>query len=420
MTLAHIIDSIGWTLLHFAWQGTVIGGVTALLLAVLRNGAPALRYNVACAGLLACVLWPASELVLRLQGSAMMTAQMRLADALVSGAGASAGGITAFLQAQMLWIVALWALCAGLMALRLGLGLLWIERSRRAATDPALQATAARLAAGFGIARKVSVRIVSDLASPQTAGCWRPVILVPASLVTGMPPDLLEALLAHEMAHIKRFDYVVNLAQNLIEIVFFYQPAVWWMSRRIRAERELIADDLAARHTGAPRTLARALSELERLQFAAPQVALAANGGELLLRVKRLVRPDPPLWSWGALLPALGMVAASVSLYAHAAVALPPVSAELDQPPLADFRSCDKPEYPAADLAAGHTGTVTLGFQIDRAGKVVASRVRRSSGHAGLDTAARDAIGTCSFTPAMAGGKQVSSWTSVQYVWTLD
>lgn len=420
MILAHFIDSIGWTLLHFAWQGAVIGAVTALLLAALRNASPALRYNVACTGLLACVLWPASELALRLQGGAMMTAQMRLADALVSGASGSASGITALLQAQMLWIVGLWALCAALLAVRLGLGLVWIERSRRGAGNAALQASVARLAAGFGIARQVSVRVVSNLASPQTAGWWRPVILVPASLVTGMPANLLQALLAHEMAHIKRFDYVVNLAQNLVEIVFFYQPAVWWISRRIRAERELIADDLAACHTGEPRTLALALSELERLQFSAPQVALAANGGELLLRVKRLVRPDPQSWSWGALLPALGMVAASLSLYAHAAMPLAPVSAGVDQRPLADFNSCAKPEYPAADLAAGHTGTLTLGFQIDATGKVVSSRLRKSSGHAGLDTAAHEAIAKCRFSPALANGKPVPSWTSVQYVWTLD
>jgi hypothetical protein len=148
-------------------------------------------------------------------------------------------------------------------------------------------------------------------------------VLVPASLATGMAPQLLEALLAHELAHVRRHDYLVNLVQSTIEILLFYHPAVWWLSHRIRVERELIADDLAASALGEPRRLALALSELDLFQLSTPQLAPGAIGmrGKLMSRIKRLVRPQSePLgssFSWKLALPALGL-ALTAALHAHA------------------------------------------------------------------------------------------------------
>ena len=105
----------------------------------------------------------------------------------------------------------------------------------------------------------------------MTAGWFKPVLLVPANLVTGMPPDLLEALLAHELAHVRRHDYLVNLLQFAAEILLFFHPTVWWLSRRIRIERERIADDMAAALIGQPRRLALALNALSRDADAAPR-----------------------------------------------------------------------------------------------------------------------------------------------------
>ncbi|MES2018984.1 MAG: M56 family metallopeptidase [Pseudomonadota bacterium] len=416
----HLIDSIGWTLLHFVWQGALLGGATALALALLRRARPELRYNMACAALMACVLWPAAELSLRLQGANMLTAQMRYADAfLTNNASVGASDLLAWLQGQLVWIVGFWAVCAALLTLRMALGLLWIRRTERTQTsDAALQATVSRMAEQFGVTRAVRLRVVGQLASPLTVGWWRPVVLVPAALLSGMPSELLEALLAHEMAHIKRLDYLVNLGQNVAEILLFYHPAVWFISGRIRAEREQIADDLAARHTGEPRTLARALSELERLQFSHPQLALAANGGDLLARVKRLLRPDTEALNWKAAIPVLGLAAACLGVFAHASTGRDLALA--DQPPRANFSSCAKPAYPAEAIAAEHTGTVTLGFQIGADGRVLDSRISQSSGYRELDEAARSAITLCSFQPGLRHGQPVASWTRMQYVWTLE
>ena len=420
MNAHYLVNSVGWTLLHFIWQGALIGCVTALALAALRNARPEWRYNAACAGLLACVLWPAAELALRLQGGDMVTAQMRFADQLVAiGTGGNPAGLLGWLQAKLLWIVACWAACAALLSVRMAMGLVWVKRSERTqVTDAQWQAAVSRLATRFGVTRTVRLRIVDDLDSPLTTGWWRPVVLLPASLIAGLPSELLEALLAHEMAHIKRLDYLVNLGQNVVEIVLFYHPAVWWVSGRIRAEREKIADDMAARHTGEPRTLARALSELERVQFSAHHLALAANGGDLLSRVKRLVRPDNQALNWKAAIPVLGLAMACLGVYANASVRH--VAVVADRAPVADFRSCAKPDYPADALRYERTGTVTLGFEIDTDGAVIDSAVNHSSGHADLDQAARAGILKCHFRAGTKSGKPVRTWMQMQYVWTLQ
>ncbi len=415
-----LIEPIGWTLLHFIWQGVLLGVATALALWLLRRARPEHRYSVACAALLACVVWPAAELSLRLQGGNMITAQMRFADALlVDAAGVGAGGLLVWLQSQLLWVVGFWACCAGVLTVRMALGLLWITRAGNTErSDARLQASVARMAARFGVSRSVRLRVVDNLASPVTAGWWRPVVLVPGSLASGMPLDLLEALLAHEMAHVRRLDYLVNLGQNVVEILLFYHPAVWWISGRIRAERELIADQLAARHTGEPHTLARALSELERHQFSGARLAVGASGGDLLGRITRLLRPESPTLNWKAALPIMFLALACLGVFGQASARHKPL---LAKPwPLLDFNSCAKPRYPAAALASGRTGTVSLGFKVDAAGRVIDSEVNGSSGHRDLDEAARNAIKLCRFTPAVHDGERAPAWAMVKYVWTLE
>ena len=124
---------------------------------------------------------------------------------------------------------------------------------------------------------------------PTVIGWLRPVILVPASALTGLSAEQLEALLAHELAHIKRYDYLINLLQTAVETLLFYHPAVWWLSAQIRQEREHCCDDLAVATCGDVLTYARALAELEQLRSVAPQLAVAANGGALINRIQRLV-----------------------------------------------------------------------------------------------------------------------------------
>jgi bla regulator protein BlaR1 len=263
MTAHDIITHIGVTLIDSVWQGGLVGIETACALIGLRHARPQTRYLVACTGLLLCLLWPAVELVARLTGGAYNAGTAALVRMLPSAGGAAGDSWQGFLQDHLAWLVTGWAACVGALGLRLALGLVWINRSARTQrTDPHWNARLAAMAAQFGVNRTVRLRVVDALASPVTAGWWRPVVLVPASLISGMPPQLLEALLVHELAHVRRCGYLVNLAQSLVETILFYHPVVWWLSHRIRVEREQIADDIAARILGEPRRLALALSEL--------------------------------------------------------------------------------------------------------------------------------------------------------------
>ena len=276
--MSGFVPALGWTLLHFLWQGLLIGCATALAWAALRNARPEARYAVGCGALLACLAWPVAGLYLRLadtQASGVLFTNPLLPAALL--VPDSLPDLHMLLRA----IVGVWALCAAVLAARMALGMLWIARSasRMGATHASWQARLSRMAQDAGVTRPVRLRILDDIASPLTAGIWRPMVLLPAALITGMPPHLLEALLAHELAHIRRHDYLVNLLQNAIEALLFFHPAVWWISRGVRLEREHIADDFAARQLGEPRRLALALSELERLQFSTHHLAVAANGG---------------------------------------------------------------------------------------------------------------------------------------------
>jgi D-alanyl-D-alanine endopeptidase (penicillin-binding protein 7) len=424
MSVQALIAALGWTLVHFVWQGALLGCLTAVLLTLLRNARPETRYAVACLGLLLCLAWPAADLALLLGAGDSATAARLLPPAAALGGQAAGGaGLLPWLQQHLAWVVAVWAACAGALGLRMAVGLLWIGRAVQAqACDPVWQARLSRLAQRCGLHHEIRLRVVDSLASPITAGWWRPVVLVPASLIAGMPPQLLEALLAHELGHVRRHDYLVNLLQNVIETLLFYHPAVWWISRRIRADREQIADDFAARQLGEPRRLAQALSELERLQFSNHHLAQAANGGDLMARIRRLLRPDTQALNWKASIPVLGLaVMCAASAHAPLAQRASASSATgISRNALADFSSCRKPEYPQADLSAGHQGTVTVNFMVERDGTVADSAIVRSSGYASMDEAARGALVKCHFRPALMNGEPIAKWTSVQYVWTLE
>jgi beta-lactamase regulating signal transducer with metallopeptidase domain len=337
MNTAAWMSGLAWALLDFIWQGALAGCIAAVLLGLMGRASPQWRYLVACIALLSCAALPVAGVLVRVMGPGSFEAGFVLKATLLqvlpstaaqaSGEGAAVpalwnlAGWRQLLAPRLPLVILCWSAGAALMALRLLLGLAWVRRRSRPGAyrlDAGWQAVLDRLAARLGIGRKVVLGLVDDLASPVTAGCWRPLVLVPASLATGMAPQLLEALLAHELAHVRRHDYLVNLVQSAIEILLFYHPAVWWLSHRIRVERELIADDLAASALGEPRRLALALSELDLFQLSSQQLALGAHGGgKLMSRIKRLVRPQKEPLNWRLALPAL-CLALTAAIHAHA------------------------------------------------------------------------------------------------------
>jgi beta-lactamase regulating signal transducer with metallopeptidase domain len=218
---------------------------------------------------------------------------------------------TGFLAAHLAWITGAWVLGALTLTLRLGGGWASTLRWRREALpapDPWTDRFQA-LSKAAGAGTRVVLRASRRVTSPVAMGLWRPVVLVPAALFTGMPEPYLEALLAHELAHVARRDFLFNFIQSAIEVLCFHHPVVWWLSRRIRILREHLCDDLAAKTIGEPRRLALALNALDDVQPHLTQLALAARGGILYERIHRLINPGalPGAAPW-ALAPILALV----------------------------------------------------------------------------------------------------------------
>ncbi len=263
-------------LLHSSWQNALLGVAAALVLRAMARSRAASRHAVGMAFLVAMALAPVVHLVAAPRIEA-------LGDLFSRDVSPSAP-----------WVVLLWLLGAGGMLARHVAGLRTIavmERGVSPSLPPVWQRRVDELRRAFGIARAVAVRLSNDVVTPCAARLLRPVIWLPLSLLARAPAEQVEALLAHELAHVARKDWLWNGVQCVIEALLFFHPAVWWLGRRIRQEREHACDDLAVAACGDPIALAEALATLERERHVAPH--LAAGGGALLGRITRLLT-DPP------------------------------------------------------------------------------------------------------------------------------
>lgn len=352
-TLEMLVPVLGRALLSFLWQGALIGVIAALALHAARNARPQLRYAIACLALLACAATPVAEVARQLAaaGAAGATPAMAVPPMVFAPVLSQASASVAAwrIDDALPWLVAFWAIGACLFSLRMAMGVWWIQRlcaSPQADVQRAWQARLDALATHFGLRRRVTLRLVDSLATPASVGWWRPVVLLPTALLARMPVDLIEALLAHELAHIRRHDYLVNLLQGAAEAMLFYHPVTWWLSRQIRIEREHIADRMAVEVAVEPRRLAFALSELSGcMASAAPasSLALAANGGRLMPRIEQLIRPGMRRSSGRIAFPLIGFATACLAFYAHAQIndapAVPPASAAAPVPAVAPVAS---------------------------------------------------------------------------------
>ena len=315
-----VIDALGWTLVHFLWQGTLIAATLCVVDLVLARSRASLRYLSACVAFALMLLAPvATFFVLRGQAKPPVSqVRSRMATPLLSQEeltplapqhrAASAGQLRPFSAPRtpfaplasarvsfsrvLPWVVELWVLGVVIVSLRLIGGWWLVRRLARAAGNVSLEAWEARLgdlAERMRVSRPVRLCRSALVEVPTVVGWMKPVILLPASTLTGLAPDQIEAILAHELAHVRRHDYLVNLLQSVVEMLLFYHPAVWWVSKRIRDERELCCDELAIQVSGDAVSYARALYELESLRGHAVELALAASGGSLARRIARLL-----------------------------------------------------------------------------------------------------------------------------------
>jgi beta-lactamase regulating signal transducer with metallopeptidase domain len=342
------VERLGFTLLHFLWQGALI----AAAYAIVRRAAPAprTRYAAASGSMLAMALAPL--LTFLLIGPAAVPSAAGSAAASAAAATwnitGPAPGASTFGQSALPWVVAIWLAGVVVFTFRLTAGWAVAVRLRSAGSRPAppeWQETLDRLIARLGVSRPVRLLVSPLVEVPIVVGWLRPIVLAPVGILAGLPSDQVEALLAHELAHIARHDYLVNVFQGIVEAVLFYHPVVWWISAQIRAERELCCDDLAVKASGDALTYARALAELESQRPVHVQAALAATGGSLRDRIRRLLDPSPAA-SHILPRPAIG-IALAVLLVAGAGTAL--------------MRGSPQREPATVELSSVWTDTVKLG-----------------------------------------------------------
>jgi len=322
-----LAGATGWALLDSLWEGAIIAAALAAVLMVLRS--PRARYAAACAAMLAMLGAFGFTLARAMPGDG---ARVRIQTAPefpwnVPAIGA-AGPLHTDLAAVVPWLAPFWV--GGVWIFYLGHATGWISvyrlRRRGVCCAPAQwQEAVGRLSARLRVSRPVAL-LESCLAdAPVVLGHWRPVILTPVGMLAGLPAGQVEAILLHELAHIRRWDYLVNACQRLVEGVFFYHPAVWWISGVIRAERENCCDDVAVAASGDAHEYAVALAALEQERCSGRSPAVAATGGSLVKRIRRLLYPKGPNGAWTPLLAALVlMVTAALALTAWQSAPGPP------------------------------------------------------------------------------------------------
>ncbi len=285
-------DAIGWTLIHSLWEGGAIAVLLGMVLLFLRRSSAQARYVASCAALL-LILASAVYTFLRLPVA--RPAQAVLATGGPGGAIAHAAvpiSAASAVEAYLPWITLAWLAGVAVLSIRWTVSCALLRgRSRRQGTvvPAAVCAALDRVRARMGITRPITVRAADWLSSPAVTGWLRPVLLLPASAITGLTPDQLTAILAHELAHVRRYDYLVNLVQTAVETLLFYHPAVWWISRQIRIEREHCCDDAAVKVCDDRLLYAQALLELARGRQNLPELAMAAAGGALRRRIHRIL-----------------------------------------------------------------------------------------------------------------------------------
>ncbi|SFS03772.1 BlaR1 peptidase M56 [Granulicella pectinivorans] len=302
--------ALGWTLLHFCWQGTALALVYAIVNRMTRHAATKTRYGIA---MLVLALMPVAaaitfleqeRLVVRVArpGYAVMASQLgALHGTLVAEIPAAAPAvetselwIASHADRLLPWVDSVWMGGVMLLALR-ALGGWWqlegIRKRAQGMMPVEVMASFYRVSRQLRMGRRVVLRVSDEVISPLAMGVWRTAVILPVSAMLRLEREQLEAVLAHELAHVRRWDYVCNLVQTGVECLLFFHPAVWWVSRRTRELREVCCDEIAARSCEDPLVYAEALLQLEEQRSQKLHLAMALDGhrGTLLTRVKQIL-----------------------------------------------------------------------------------------------------------------------------------
>lgn len=310
-----LAGAVGWTILHSLWEGAIISAALAAALSTLRSSR--LRYTAACVAMAVML------------GGFGVTLVRVMPEGARSLSGARVHTFPAWnvrtdmeahrpsnpaIAAAVPWLTPLWTAGVCIFYLMHAGGWVSVRRLRRrgvcSAPDP-WQNELTRLCAQLHVSRPIRLLESCLVDTPMLLGHLQPFILMPVGLLAGLPAGQVEAILLHELMHIRRHDYLVNALQRFVEGLLFYHPAVWWMSRVMRTERENCCDDAVVAMSGNAREYAMALAILEEKR--SPELAVAATGGNLVKRIRRLLYPTRPNTAWTPLFSVIVLIAIAAS-----------------------------------------------------------------------------------------------------------
>lgn len=303
----NLINAIGWTIIHSLWQGGAAALGCALLMVFLRRSTARTRYLAGVITLILVIVMSMVTFVSIYQPGVPgipVTAE-NSNQLLLTGSATNQGNVTLaaffknYFNRHLPLVVTIWLLGVLVLVLRLSGGYIYNQRLKLHRNQPLPNHWQNRLETfcRLTVIRNPINLVESALVKiPMTIGHFKPVILFPLGLATGLPRDQVEALLAHELAHILRKDYLVNILQSFVDILFFFHPGVRWISSHVRSERENCCDDIAVSLSGNSLNVAKALTNIQAYNMRTPYPAMAAVNKRLgtrglLARIKRLVSP---------------------------------------------------------------------------------------------------------------------------------
>lgn len=310
--MANILtEALGWTLLHSLWQGLVVMTALGILLTLMKGRSPESRYYLSLLSLGAMFAWIVATFFAQYDtissqylfaGYAEMWPEDFSEEIFVESAVSPAISFSLWsfsekIRPFMPWISVIWAAGFMFFTLRWAGGLYHIHQLRSNGIRPVAydwQLKVNKLSEKLGLTKSITLYESFRVSVPIVIGHLKPVILLPVGMLNGISPAQLEAVIVHELAHIRRNDFAVNLMISLVESMLFYHPAYWWISSHIQAEREHCCDDLAVKYCGDPISYAKVLADLEESRLENMRLAMQLGGQKkyLLRRIRRIVVPE--------------------------------------------------------------------------------------------------------------------------------
>lgn len=311
-----LIEAFGWTLLHSIWQISIVAISVTLILLLLRKNSAQARYFIAFSSLIIIAIWTSvtfnNALKYANEKQALkieMTSNPNYLKSLIHNKfnititdsektfDMRMIKIRSFFQRNFDIICSIWLLGMVILMIRLLGGLFYTHRLRTTQLEP-ITGEWLNIIEETIIKLRVTIPLEASFSkiarSPMTLGIIKPILLFPASSITGLSTKQIESIVAHEIAHVIRHDYLFNILQSIVEIVFFYHPAIWLISTHIRGERENCCDDIAVEITEDRVAYVKALASIQLNSAQSPKMAMnfSKNGHSLLNRIKRIQNQD--------------------------------------------------------------------------------------------------------------------------------